>query len=79
MLLYSQRIANATGCLNIILKSHCLNHDNVAVHLFKSKLYSIPSAKLEDLRKIYPFSDDSALWYRNNLCYHTDDFNMEAK
>jgi hypothetical protein len=61
------------------LKSDCLNHDNVAVHLFKSKLYSIPSAKLEDLTKICPFSDGSALQYRNNLCYYKDDFSMETK
>jgi hypothetical protein len=56
-------------CENIksYLKSDYLNHDIVPVHLLKSKLYSIPSAKLEDLTKIYPFSDGSALQYRNNL------------
>jgi hypothetical protein len=68
-------------CENIksYLKTDCLNYDNVPGYLFTSKLYSIPSAKLKDLTKIYPFSDGSALQYRNNLCYHKDDFSMEAK
>jgi hypothetical protein len=62
--LYPENRTIHDDCCEIIksyLISDCLNHDNVAVHLFKSKPYSIPSAKLEDLTKICPFSDGSAL------------------
>jgi hypothetical protein len=61
-----------------------LKHGTVGVHLFQSKLCSFVSGKLEDLTKIYCFSDGIALQYKNrknfiNLCYHKNDFGMDAE
>jgi hypothetical protein len=44
-----------------LVLSHCLKHDTVPVHLFKSKLYGCISGKLKDLIKIYYISDGAAL------------------
>jgi hypothetical protein len=54
------------------------------VHLFQTELSSFLSGKLKDLTMIYYFSDGVPLQYKNrknfiNLCYHKDDFGIDAK
>jgi hypothetical protein len=70
--------------ISFVVISDCLKHDTIALHLFQSKLSTFLSGKLKDLTKIYYFSDGAALQFKNrknfiNLCYHEDDFGMDAE
>lgn len=65
--------------------SECLVHDTVAVHLFQQKLiHFVASLHGEKPKKIIYISDGCAAQYKNrknflNLCYHFQDFDVEAE
>ncbi|GBM63446.1 hypothetical protein AVEN_272509-1 [Araneus ventricosus] len=61
--------------------SECLEHNNVAVHLFQQKLIDL--LKFENRLNFFYFSNGSAAQYKNkknfsNLCYHQRDFGIDA-
>ncbi|GBN94497.1 hypothetical protein AVEN_228038-1 [Araneus ventricosus] len=61
--------------------SECLEHNNVAVHLFQQKLIDL--LKFENRLIFFYFSNGSAAQYKNkknfsNLCYHQRDFGIDA-
>lgn len=70
--------------INYIAISDCLKHDTIAVHLFQRGLITFLKKNMGDLTKIYYFSDGASAQYKNkknfiNLCFHEDDFNVNAQ
>lgn len=63
----------------------CLKHDFALVHLFQEKLIDFLKEKFAGrVTKIHYFSDGAPQQFKNknaftNLCYHKDDFNIEAE
>jgi hypothetical protein len=82
MVYYSQN--QVRKHISFIVISYCLKHENIALYLFQSRLRSYLSGKLQDLTKIYYFSNGAAWQYKNrkyfvNIFYYEDDFYMSAK
>ena len=65
--------------------SDCLTHDTVAVHCFIKELLSyLKSNVIDEVSKIYYFTDGCAAQYKNrknfiNLVYHEQDFGVPAE
>lgn len=71
---------------SFVFISDCLTHNTVLVHVFQRKLINfIKQDFMPSLKKVYYFSDGSAVQYKNrknfsNLCHHTEDFDgVEAE
>jgi len=70
---------------SFVVISDCLKHDTVAVHLFQRKLIRfLSSSMFKNITKIYYFSDGAASQYKNkkffiNLCYHKEEFGIDAE
>lgn len=67
-----------------VIISDCLEHTTAAVYCFQKKLIQFLKGKFDHVRKIYYFSDGCAGQYKNkknfsNLCYHNEDFDVEAE
>ena len=70
--------------VSYVIISDCLHHDTIAVHLFQKNLVQFLQEKFSKVDKILYFSDGSAAQYKNrknivNLCYHKEDFWVQAK
>ena len=68
--------------------SDCLDHDTVAVYCFQKMFIAFLKVRLPSQlhpKKIIYFSDGAASQYRDgkknflNLCYHKDDFDINAE
>lgn len=64
--------------------SDCLKHDTVSVYMFQKELITFLRKKFTVVNKIYYFSDGAPQQFKNkyaftNLCYHVEDFNIEAE
>lgn len=74
-----------TEHVSFVVISECLEHNTIALYCFQKKLIEFIKSKFGDsIKKIYYFSDGSAAQYKNrknftNLCFHKDDFNIEAE
>ena len=63
--------------------SESIEHDVIAVHLFQKMFIEFLKEKVPNTQKIIYFSNGCAAKYKNckvflNLCYHRDDFGLEA-
>ena len=70
--------------VSYIIISDCLHHDTIAVHLFQKNLAQFLQEKFSKVYKILYFSNGSAAQYKNrknivNLCYHKEDFWVQAE
>lgn len=71
--------------VSYVIISECLEHNTTAVYCFQKKLIQFLKSYFQfDVEKIYYFSDGSAAQYKNkknfsNLCFHTQDFGIEAE
>ena len=70
--------------VSYVIISDCLHHDTIAVHLFQKNLVQFLQEKFSKVDKILYFSDGSAAQYKNrkkfvNLCYHKEDFGVQAE
>lgn len=75
-----------TEHVSFVVISECLEHNTIALYCFQRKLINFLKSKFGDnsIKKIYYFSDGSAAQYKNrknftNLCFHKDDFNIDAE
>lgn len=74
-----------TEHVSFVIISDCLQHNTVTVYCFQKKLIEFMKSKFGDnVKKIYYFSDGSAAQYKNrknftNLCFHKDDFDIDAE
>ena len=69
--------------LSFVAISDCNQHDVIAVHLFQTRLINFLKSS-HKITKIFYFSDGCAAQYKNrknfiNLCYHKNDFDIEAE
>lgn len=69
---------------NYVVISECIIHDTNAVHLFISKLLTFLKTKLDNIYKIYYFTDGCAAQYKNkknfvNIVKHSDDFGIPCE
>jgi hypothetical protein len=72
---YSQN--EETEHIDFVVTSYCLKYDTVAVHMFQSKLCSFLCVWLKELLFWCCLKVKST---KNiSLCYHKDDFGMDAK
>lgn len=78
--------AGKLNSLCFIVISESTVHDTVAVHLFQGKLVTFLTQKFGGVkpRKIFYYSDGCAAQYKNcknftNLCYHVEDFGVQAE
>lgn len=76
---------NKVEHLNYVVISDCLEHNTVAVYTFQKKFIKFLENKFQKApTKIFYFSDGCAAQYKNkknfsNLCFHKEDFNIEAE
>lgn len=70
--------------ISYVAISECNEHDVIAVHLFQKMFLQHLMEKVPNTNKIIYFSDGCAGQYKNcksflNLCYHKDDFGIDAE
>lgn len=71
--------------VSYVIISECLEHNTTAVYCFQKKLIQFLKSYFQfDIEKMYYFSDGSAAQYKNkknfsNLCFHSQDFGIEAE
>lgn len=68
---------------NLIIVSDCLKHDAVSVYTFTKIIICFLKEQFPELKKIDYISDGAPQQYKNfknviNLCYHKEDFNIDA-
>ena len=71
-------------CASVCVVSDCLHHTNPTVYTFISHVIPFVKTLLDDVKKIYYFSDGAASQYKNhknftNLMHHMKDFNISAE
>lgn len=70
---------------SFVVISPCLEHNTVSVYTFQKKLVEFMTTKFQTVpKKIFYYSDGCAAQYKNkknfiNLCYHKQDFGVEAE
>lgn len=75
---------NTTKHCSLVGISDCLKHDTVLVHLFQEKLIEYLRKKFSVINKLFYFSDGAPQQFKNkkaftNLCYHKNDFDINAE
>ncbi len=71
-------------CVSVVMISSCMNHDTAVVYLFQKRLIEFLKGKFQNVQRIFYFSDGAASQYKNcknfiNLCYHEQDFGVQAE